>query len=161
MLCRLFDDRKHMDIYLHIHQEYCYLGKRKICLYFSASTCEHLWHSPSNLVNCAKGSHNASKDVADWSIVADFKSLLNFKMFWGTSGSVKLVCSWICRYENIMVNLDIQLWELGNQRLHHWLSETILVNTLTDVRELKKKDILLFILHGNTVVLCQFFFPDN
>ncbi len=49
MLCRLFDDRKHMDIYLHIHQEYCYLGKPKICLYFSASTCEHLWPSPSKV----------------------------------------------------------------------------------------------------------------
>ncbi len=79
MLCGLFDDRKHMDIYLHIHQEYCYLGKQKICLYFSASKCEHLWPSPSNLVNCAKCLHNPSKDVADWSVVADFKSLLNFK----------------------------------------------------------------------------------
>ncbi len=29
MLCRLFDDRKNMDIYLLIHQEYCYLGKQK------------------------------------------------------------------------------------------------------------------------------------
>ncbi len=38
-----------------------------------------------------------------------------------------------------MVNLDVQLWELGIQRLHQGLSETILVNTLTDVRELKKK----------------------
>ncbi len=36
MLCRLIDDHKYMDIYLHIHQEYCYLGKQKICLYFSA-----------------------------------------------------------------------------------------------------------------------------
>ncbi len=42
MLCRRFDDHKHMDIYLHIHQEYCYLGKQKICLYFSTSKCEHL-----------------------------------------------------------------------------------------------------------------------
>ncbi len=38
-----------------------------------------------------------------------------------------------------MVNLDEQLWELGTQRLHQGLSETILVNTLTDVREFKKK----------------------
>ncbi len=51
MLCRLFDDHKYMDIYLPIHQEYCYLGKQKICLCFSASTCEHLWPSPSHLVN--------------------------------------------------------------------------------------------------------------
>ncbi len=51
MLCRLFDDRKYMDIYLPIHQECSYLGKQQICLYFSASTCEHLWPSPSRLVN--------------------------------------------------------------------------------------------------------------
>ncbi len=51
MLCRLFDDYKYMDIYLPIHQEYRYLGKQKICLYYSASTCEHLWRSPSHLVN--------------------------------------------------------------------------------------------------------------
>ncbi len=51
MLCRLFDDRKYMDIYLPIPQEYCYLGKQKNCLYFLVSTCEHLWPSPSHLVN--------------------------------------------------------------------------------------------------------------
>ncbi len=51
MPCRLFDDRKYMDIYLPILQEYCYLGKQKNCLYFLASTCEHLWPSPSHLVN--------------------------------------------------------------------------------------------------------------
>ncbi len=39
-----------------------------------------------------------------------------------------------------MAILDVQLWELGTQRLHQGLSETILVNTLTDVREFKKKD---------------------
>ncbi len=37
-----------------------------------------------------------------------------------------------------MVILDVQLWELGTQRLYQGLSETILVNTLTDVREFKK-----------------------
>ncbi len=37
-----------------------------------------------------------------------------------------------------MVILDVQLWELGTQRLHQGLPETILVNTLTNVRELKK-----------------------
>ncbi len=42
MLCRLFDDLKYMDIYLPICQEYCYLGKQKISLYFSTWTCEHL-----------------------------------------------------------------------------------------------------------------------
>ncbi len=42
MLCRLFDNRKYMDIYLLNNQEYCYLGKQKISLYFSASTCEQL-----------------------------------------------------------------------------------------------------------------------
>ncbi len=36
-----------------------------------------------------------------------------------------------------MVNLDVQLWELGTQRLHQGLSETILVNTLTHIREFK------------------------
>ncbi len=79
MLCMLFDDHKYMDIYLPILQEYCYLGKQKNSLYFSTSTCEHLWPSPSNLVNYAKCLHNPSKDAADWSVVADFKSLLNFK----------------------------------------------------------------------------------
>ncbi len=49
-----------------------------------------------------------------------------------------LVRYWICRHENIKVILDVQLWELGTQRLHQGLSETILVNTLTDVREFKK-----------------------
>ncbi len=28
------------------HQEYSYLGKEKISLYFSTSNCEHLWPSP-------------------------------------------------------------------------------------------------------------------
>ncbi len=58
MLCRLFDDCKYMEIYIPIPKEYCYLGKQKMRLYFSTSTCEHLWPSPSNLVNCAKCSHN-------------------------------------------------------------------------------------------------------
>ncbi len=80
MLCRLFDDRKYMDIYLTILQEYCYLGKQKNSLYFSESTCEHLWPSPSNLVNCAKCSHNPSKDTTDWSVVADFK-FIKFQFF--------------------------------------------------------------------------------
>ncbi len=137
MLRGLFDDHKYMDIYLQIHQEYCYLGKQKNSLYFSTSNCEHLWPSPSNLVNCGKCPHNPSKDVTDWSVGTNFKSLLNFKKIWGKIW-LKLVCSWICRYENIMVNLDVQLWELGTQRLHQGLSETILVNTLTDIRELKK-----------------------
>ncbi len=78
MLLGLFDNCNYMDIYLPIHQEYSYLGKQKISSYFSTSTCEHLWPSPSHLVNCAKCSHNPSKDAADWSVVADFKSLLNF-----------------------------------------------------------------------------------
>ncbi len=34
MLCRLFDDRKYMDKYLPIPQEYCYLGKQKNSLHF-------------------------------------------------------------------------------------------------------------------------------
>ncbi len=45
----------------------------------------------------------------------------------------------ICRHENIMVILNVQLWELGTQRLYQGLSETILVNTLIDVREFKKQ----------------------
>ncbi len=44
-----------------------------------------------------------------------------------------LVRSCICRHNNIKVILDVQLWEL-----HQGLSETILVNTLTDVREFNK-----------------------
>ncbi len=36
-----------------------------------------------------------------------------------------LVHSWICRHQNIKVILDVQLWELGTQRLHQGLSETI------------------------------------
>ncbi len=37
-----------------------------------------------------------------------------------------------------MVALYVQLREQIGKRLHHGLSETILVNTLTDVREFKK-----------------------
>ncbi len=36
-----------------------------------------------------------------------------------------------------MVILDVQVWELGTQRLHQGLSETLLVNTMTDVSEFK------------------------
>ncbi len=43
-----------------------------------------------------------------------------------------------------MVNLDVQLSELGTQRLHQGLSETILVNTLTDVREFKNTHYPIF-----------------
>ncbi len=68
MLCRLFDDCKYMDIYLPIHQNYCYLGKQKISLYLSASTCEHLWPSHSHLVNCVKCLHHSREDAADWSV---------------------------------------------------------------------------------------------
>ncbi len=39
--------------------------------------------------------------------------------------------------------LDVQLWELRTQMLHQGLSETILVNTLTDVRELKNVKIIV------------------
>ncbi len=46
MLYRLFSDHKYMYIYLPIHQEYGYLGKQKITLYFPTSTCEHLSPSP-------------------------------------------------------------------------------------------------------------------
>ncbi len=83
-------------------------------------------------------SHNPSKDAADRSVVADFNSLLNFKANFLKTDSIKLVHSWICRHENIKVTLDAQLWELCAQRLHQGLSETILVNTLTDVREFNK-----------------------
>ncbi len=64
-----------------------------------------------------------------------------------------LVRSWICRHENIKVILDVQLWELVTQRLHQGLSETILVNTLTDVRELTKsvvvKKVILPLMRNN------------
>ncbi len=36
---RLFSDRKYMYVYLPIRQEYGYLSKQKISLYFPASTC--------------------------------------------------------------------------------------------------------------------------
>ncbi len=66
MFCRLFDGHKYMDIYLPIYiRNTAILYNKKNSLYFSASTCEHLWPSPSNLVNCAKCSHNHSKDAAD------------------------------------------------------------------------------------------------
>ncbi len=142
MLCRLFDNRKYMDIYL---------GKQKISLYFSASTCEHLWPSLFWAFKVRNMLYIPSKDAADWSVVADFKSLLSFKVNFFKSGLVKLVCSWIFRHENIKVILGVQLWELGTQRLHHGLSETILVNTLTDVRELKKTKMLIIRLHCLTL----------
>ncbi len=100
MLCRLFDNCKYMDIYLPIHQEYCYLGKQKISLYFSSSPCEHLWPSPLHLVNCAKCSHNPSKDAADWSVVADLKSLLNFKL--------KFLKFWFSQTSSFV---DMKTWE--------------------------------------------------
>ncbi len=37
------------------------------------------------------------------------------------------------------MTLDVPLRELDTQRLHQGLSETILVNTLTDFREFKNK----------------------
>ncbi len=46
MLYRLFSDRKYMNIYLPIHQEYGYLCKQTNSLYFPTLTCEHLWPSP-------------------------------------------------------------------------------------------------------------------
>ncbi len=68
MLCRLFDDRKYMDIYLPIPQEYCYLGKQKTVCIFShqlMNTCYLHFHL---LVNCAKCEQIPSKYVADWSV---------------------------------------------------------------------------------------------
>ncbi len=77
MLCRLFHDRKYTSPYFMNTA----ILENKNSLYFSASTCEHLWPSPSNLVNCVKCSHNSTKDATDWSVDADFKSLLNFNFF--------------------------------------------------------------------------------
>ncbi len=59
------------------------MENKKTSLYFSTSNWEHLRPSTSNLVNSAKCPHNPSKDVADWSVGADFKSLLNFKKAFG------------------------------------------------------------------------------
>ncbi len=50
MLCRLFDGRKYVYIYLTIHQEYCYLGKQIMSCYFPEPACEHLWLSPCNVI---------------------------------------------------------------------------------------------------------------
>ncbi len=57
MLRRLFDNCKYMYIYLPIHQEYAYLRKQNICLYFKypASTCEHLWPSPCKDIDIPRG----------------------------------------------------------------------------------------------------------
>ncbi len=44
------------------------------------------------------------------------------------------------------MTLDVPLRELDTQRLHQGLSEIILVNTLTDVRELKKKQACIVII---------------
>ncbi len=43
-----------------------------------------------------------------------------------------------------MVKLDVQRWELGAQRLYQGLPETIPVNTLTDIRELKNTKFCIF-----------------
>ncbi len=56
-----------------------------------------------------------------------------------------------------MVNLDVKLWELGTQRLHQGLSETILVNTLTDVREFKKEILIQFVLSFERL---RYYFAD-
>ncbi len=53
-------------------------------------------------------------------IKPDFSILANFGIQW------------------VKVTWDVPLRELNAQRLHHGLSETILVNTRTDIRELKK-----------------------
>ncbi len=48
MLCRPFDDRKYMDIYLPIHQEYRYLGKQKsVCIFLHqrVNTCDLHLHT--------------------------------------------------------------------------------------------------------------------
>ncbi len=80
MLTIVQPDKFMLYISLSIHQEYCYLGKQKISLYFSASTCEPLWPSPFYAFKVHNMSHNPNKDAADWSVVADFKILLNFKV---------------------------------------------------------------------------------
>ncbi len=79
--CMLFDDRKYMDTYLPIHLENCYLGKQKNSLYFLASACEHLWPSPSHLVNCAKCEQILSKYVTDWSVWKVFLKFIKFQSF--------------------------------------------------------------------------------
>ncbi len=63
MLYRLFGDRKYMYINLPIHQEYSYLSKQKISLYFPASTCEHLWPSPC-IVHSHKQEISPVEDLA-------------------------------------------------------------------------------------------------
>ncbi len=57
--------------------------------------------------------------------------------------------------------LDVQLWELGTQRQHHGLSENILVNTLTNVREFENYIYPFFVVYhfsphymaGQTVII--------
>ncbi len=123
MLCRLFDDRKNMDIYLPIPQEYCYLS------------------SPSHLVNCAKCEQIPRKYVANWSVwkvvlkFIKFQSHLNKNLLMVIhSGREWLGIQWVT------VTLYFHLREQTTKSLHHGLSKTILVNTRTEVRELKKKN---------------------
>ncbi len=73
------------------------LEDKKIYLYFSASTCEHLWLSPSHLVNCAKCLHDPSKDATDWSVWKDFLKFIKFQSQFKT----KMTATWCvdeCRH---------------------------------------------------------------
>ncbi len=62
MLCRLFDGPKYMDIYLPIHQEYCYREK-SVCIFphklvtFTFTPCK-----------LRKMFAHPSKDAANWSV---------------------------------------------------------------------------------------------
>ncbi len=125
-------------ISLYIRNTAILVNRKYVCIspHQLVNTCDFHLHTLKIVQNVR---HNPSKDAQLVTFTfTPWKLNKMFAIFW-KSGSVKLVCLWICRHENIKVKLDVQLWELAAQRLHQGLSETILVNTLTDVRELKNQ----------------------
>ncbi len=129
----------HISLYI---RNTAILENNKISLNLSTSTCDlHLFR----LLKCAICRTIPVKMM----LIDQLSPILKFyyiskSIFW-KSGLVKLVYSWICRHENIKVILYVQLWQLGTQRLDQGLSETILANTLTDVRQFKNTFYTIYI----------------
>ncbi len=65
-------------ISLYIRNTAILENKKSVCIFPHqlVNTCDLHLH----FVNYAKCSHNPSKDASDWSVVADLKTLLNFKV---------------------------------------------------------------------------------
>ncbi len=116
----------------------CYVGCLMITntwTYISPYTSGILLSSPSNLVNWAKCSYHPSKYAADWSVVIDYKSLLNFKVIF----FLNLVQSnWYVRgYVDMRIG-DIRCLIEGAGR---WKATSrIIRNHPCDVRELKNSN---------------------